>query len=235
MRTPGGQGFARIAALTLAQKVVMAIDTYALLAAMAVFYLPALGKNAAPKVGPEVNRPQRVSRTGRPLAIMPTVSPCETAGREKITIVCEYTATPHPASDDIVTTRIVLNRIMVSFEPTEESHMRVDMTFTNGGTTRISHMYTSYLVIDNDAGQNHVRRVLQQVDFRKIASGERVTFSDRLLIGSFRPGHYTISLWIPNPDASLKFSAAHNFLLSSVGVADPKTGLNKLASFTVMP
>lgn len=113
--------------------------------------------------------------------------------------------------------------------------MHVDLTFTNEGTTRISDALSAYLVIDDDAGQNRVRRVLQQVDFRKIAPRQRLAFSEWLLIGSFRPGHYTIYLWIPDPDPSLEFNAAHNFLLSSVGVADQQTGLNTLASFTVMP
>jgi len=204
----------------------LTMGTCTLLAA-AISTLPVLG--ASRKTGPEV------SRSGRSLYLMPTASRCETLGRDKITIRCEYTATPRSASEDVKTTRIVLNSILISFEAIEESHMHVDLTFTNGGTTQISDAHTPYLVIDDEAGQNHVRRILQQVDFRKIAPGQRLTFSEWLFIGSFRPGHYTIYLWIPDPDPSLKFSTAHNFLLSSVGVPDPQTGMNTLASFTVMP
>jgi hypothetical protein len=206
----------------------------ALLVALAISTLPAFG-NPLPKTGPEMSRLPKALHRGRSFAFMPAPSRCEAAGRQEITIMCDYAAAPRAPSDDGKTTRIVLNRILISFEPTDESHMRVNLTFTNGGTTRISRAHTAYLVIDDDAGVNHVRRVLQQVDFRKIAPGQRLAFSEWLLISSFRPGHYTIYLWIPDPDPSLKFIAAHNLLLSSVGVADPQTGLNTLASFTVMP
>ena len=211
----------------------LAMGTCALLAALAIYALPALC-DPSPKTSLKINRQWNCPRNGRSLAFVPTESRCDNVGREEITIMCEYTATPH-ASSDVKMTRIVLNRIMISFEPTEESHMHVDLTFTNGGTTRISDVRTPYLVIDDDAGQNHARRVLQQVDFRKIAPGQRLTFSDWLLVGGFRPGHYTIYLWIPDPDPSLKYSASHNFLLASIGVADPQTKLNILASFTVTP
>jgi hypothetical protein len=206
----------------------------AFLVALAISTSPAFG-NPFPKTGPEIDRPQKVVHPGRSFPFMSAPSRCETAGRQQITIMCDYAATPRAPSDDGKTTRIVLNRILISFEPTDESHMHVNLTFTNGGTTRISRAHTAYLVIDDDAGQNHVRRVLQQVDFRKIAPRQRLAFSEWLLISSFRPGHYTIYLWIPDPDPSLKFISSRNFLLSSVGVADPQTGLNALASFTVMP
>jgi hypothetical protein len=124
---------------------------------------------------------------------------------------------------------------VITFEPTEESHMVVEMTFTNEGTTRIAEALTSYLTIDDDAGQNHVRRALPRVDFRELAPGQQLTFSVRLLVGSFRPSHYTVYLWIPSADPNLKFDSAHNLLLSSSGVGNPVTGLNTLARFTVLP
>jgi len=70
---------------------------------------------------------------------------------------------------------------------------------------------------------------------RKIAPGEQLKFSDRLLAPALRPGHYTIQLWIPNPDPSLQFDPLHNFLLSNAGMANPATGLNKLAVLAVVP
>ena len=212
----------------------LAVGSCALLAALATSTLPAFC-NPPVKTGPGINRVRNVPRNWRSLAFVPTGSQCDTVGREEITIMCEYAATRHASAEDVKTSPIVLNRIMISFEPTEESRMHVNLTFTNRGSKRISDAYTPYLVIDDDAGQNHVRRVLQQVDFRKIAPGQRFSFSDWLLIASFRPGHYTIYLWIPDPDPSLKYSASHNFLLASIGVADPQTGLNILASFTVTP
>ncbi len=218
----------------ISSHVVVVINTGALLAALAISTWSAL-PNPLRERAPGIKSPQKISGLSRSLIFMPTASQCETSGRKEIKIMCEYAATPNGTSEDGTPTRIVLNRILISFEPTDESHMRVDLTFTNGGTTRISDAHTPYLVIDDEAGLNHVRRVLQQVDFRKIAPGQQLTFSNHLLIGSFRPGHYTIYLWIPDPDPSLKFSSAHNFLLSSVGVANPHTGLNTLAGFTVTP
>lgn len=112
--------------------------------------------------------------------------------------------------------------------------MVVELTFTNEGTVRISDALTCYLAINDDAGQNYMRRILPRVDFHKLAPGQRLTFSDRLIVGSFRPGHYTIYLWIPNTDPTLRFNPARNFLLSSAGVADTVTGLNTVATFRVV-
>jgi hypothetical protein len=212
----------------------LATDACVLLAVLAISILPAREENQAHRTNFEINKPQRISRTSGSTVLMPTASPCETTAKKEITITCEYTATPRSASKDINAPRIVLNRIVLSFEPKEESHMLVELTFANGGTTPFLDFRTSYLSIDNDAGQNYLRRVLPQVDFRKLAPGQRLTFLDRLLVGAFPPGHYSIYLWIPNPDPALKFDPARNFLLSSVGVADPATGLNKLATFTVV-
>jgi len=50
---------------------------------------------------------------------------------------------------------------------------------------------------------------------------------------AFRRGTYTIHLWIPSSEPSLKFNPAHNLLLNNIGVADSVTGLNTLATFTV--
>lgn len=111
--------------------------------------------------------------------------------------------------------------------------MLVELNFTNDSTEQISDRRTLYLSIDDNHGLNSVRRPLPNFDFSKLKPGDPQTFSTHLLIGAFRPGLYTISLWIPDTNPSLKFSPAHNFLLSNVGVADPVTGLNSLAHFTV--
>jgi len=60
-----------------------------------------------------------------------------------------------------------------------------------------------------------------------------MTFSDRFLMAVLQPGRYTVHLWIPHFGPALEFDPAQNFLLSSRGVADPKTGLNRLATFAV--
>ena len=60
-----------------------------------------------------------------------------------------------------------------------------------------------------------------------------MTFSEQLRVSAFPPGHYPIALWIPSSEPALKFNPARNFLISSAGVPDPRTGLNILANFTV--
>jgi hypothetical protein len=111
--------------------------------------------------------------------------------------------------------------------------MLVELMFTNEGTLPIMEGRPVYLAIDDDTGHNYLRRLLPHVDFSELAPGEPLTFSDHLLVGAFRPGHYTIELWIPDPDPSLKFKSVHNFLVSSEGVGNPTTRLNILAEFTV--
>ncbi len=112
--------------------------------------------------------------------------------------------------------------------------MRVELTFTNGGKNAISEERSVYLAIDDDAGLNHLRRKLPSVDFRRLTPGQQLTFSETLLAPAFQAGHYTIQLWIPSADPSLEFDARHNFLLSNPGVADQKSGLNQLATFTAV-
>lgn len=113
--------------------------------------------------------------------------------------------------------------------------MQIELTFTNRGTDRISDARDVYVEIDDDAGHNYLRRLLPAVDFRKLVPGQPLKLSMRILSGAFRPSHYTIYLWIPSADPSLKFKPEHNFLLSGAGVADFLTGLNKIAEFAVAP
>jgi hypothetical protein len=122
---------------------------------------------------------------------------------------------------------------VISFRPDDSSNMLAKLTFTNTGTAPISDTRTVYLTIDDDAGNNNVRRILPSVDFRKLFPGKAVTFSEQLRIAAFPPGHYTIALWIPSSEPALKFNPAHNLLISSAGVADSQKGLNILAKFTV--
>jgi hypothetical protein len=158
---------------------------------------------------------------------------CKAAGEAEISISCKYKAAPRAASQHGDEPRMVLLRATLSFGTVHESFLLINLTLENQGLNRISETRQVYLAIDDDAGHNHVRRVLPHVDFSKLAPGQRLTFSDRFLIGGFPAGHYTVQLWIPDPDPSLKFDPAHNFLLSSAGVADPTTGLNTLAEFIV--
>ncbi len=152
-----------------------------------------------------------------------------------MTITCVYLAAARYDSNKQDLPRIVLNRAVLSFNPHIEGHMLVELTFTNDSTRQISEHRTIYLAVDGEDGRNYVRRPLPSADFSILRPGEPHTSSDELRIGAFQAGRYAIHLWIPDPDPSLKFNAAHNLLLSNVGVGDPATGLNTLAQFTVGP
>lgn len=158
---------------------------------------------------------------------------CETRGEEHITITCNYRAVPRSSSDRQGASDIALSRAVISFRPDDSSNMVAKLTFTNTGTAPISGMRTVYLTIDDDAGNNNVRRILPTVDFRKLSPGKPVTFSEQLRIAAFPPGRYAIALWIPSSAPALKFNPSHNLLISSAGVADSQKGLNILAKFTV--
>jgi hypothetical protein len=160
-----------------------------------------------------------------------TAPRCEIAGKNEITIVCEYSAISSHAAIPSGEPKIVLNRAFLSFKTNTESQMRVELTFTNAEATQVSSARSVYLAIDDDSGQNYVRRVLPHIDLRKLTQDQPSAFSERLLTAAFQPGHYIIKLWIPDP--SEMFNPVHNWLLSSNGVPDRATGLNIVAKFTV--
>ncbi len=146
-----------------------------------------------------------------------------------LTITCAYTA----ASDRSAAPRIVLDRAVISFVPAKESRMSVELTFTNESGNKIADQRMVYLAIDDERGENYMRRSLPHVDFTKLEPGRLTKFQEVLLAPAFSPGRYIVSIWIPSTDPSLKFDPAYNFLLSSNGVPDPTTGLNQIAKFTV--
>lgn len=167
---------------------------------------------------------------GRPLF----ATGCSPVGKQQITFQCIYVAAPRSPSEASTGARIVLNRALLSFDPSDESHLTISLTFTNAGRIRVSDRPKVYLAIDDDAGANYLRRELPSVDLNQIAPGERITFSERLLSPAFRPGHYRISVWVPSTQPELKFDSTHNFLFSSVGITDLSAGLNTLGTFTVL-
>lgn len=154
-----------------------------------------------------------------------------TQEKERITITCDYARTTVSASQAVPP--IAVNHAFFSFGTKEDNYMEVEFAFTNLTGSGISDKRDVYLEIDDAAGGNYIRRPLPVVDFRKLVPGQPLKFSARLLVGAFMANHYYIYLWIPSSDPSLKFKPANNFLLSSFGVADPVTGLNKIAEFTV--
>lgn len=158
---------------------------------------------------------------------------CETKGEEHITITCNYRAISRSVSNRQGESEIALDRAVISFRPDDSSNMLAKLTLTNRGTAPMLDTRTVYLTIDDDAGNNYVRRTLPTVDLRKLSPGKEVTFSEQLRVAAFPPGGYTIALWIPSSEPALKFNPAHNLLISSAGVADSQKGLNILAKFTV--
>jgi hypothetical protein len=113
--------------------------------------------------------------------------------------------------------------------------MRVGLTFTNGTSHKIAERRTVYISIDDQKGQNQMRRPLPRVDFATLEPGRSTKFEETLLAPAFSAGTYIVSIWIPSTNPSLKFNPAHNFLLSSKGVPDWAAGVNRIAEFTVTP
>jgi hypothetical protein len=159
---------------------------------------------------------------------------CEIVGTSELTITCIFAAAESSGADSRTIPRVILNRAEISFKTSNESHMRVELSFTNDSGSEITQQRTIYLAIDDEKGENHMRRPLPHVDFTKLGPGVLTQFQETLLAPAFGSGRYVVSLWIPSSDSSLKFLPAHNFLLSSAGVPDPATGLNQLAQFTVI-
>ena len=158
---------------------------------------------------------------------------CEAIGTSELTMTCAYTAGSSVDADRRTTPRIILNSAVISFIPSDESHMRVELAFTNDSGSKIVDQRTVYLAIDDEKGENHMRRSLPHVDFTKLEPGKLTKFQETLLAPAFSPGPYIVSIWIPSTDLSLKFDPTYNLLLSSKGVPNPATGLNLIAEFTV--
>jgi hypothetical protein len=160
---------------------------------------------------------------------------CEIVETSALTITCAYAAASTVGADGRAVPRIILNRTVISFVPSDESQMRVELSFTNGSGNKIADQRTVYLAIDDERGENHMRRPLPHVDFTQLEPGKLTKFLETLVAPAFTPGQYTVSIWIPSTDSNSKFDPTHNFLLSSAGVSVPATGLNTLAKFTVHP
>jgi hypothetical protein len=177
---------------------------------------------------------QEAAKTSAPArAQASTNSACESTGKTEIKIDCEY-----PVSNDKTTgrqdqPRIVLNHAVIKFAPKHESHMMIDLTFTNESGVAFAGSRTVYIAFDDETGQNHIRRPLPHVDFQRLVSREPTTFSDHFLAPALQPGRYFVRLWIPDPSPALKFNAAHNFLLSNAGMAEVSSGLDQIATIFV--
>ncbi len=177
-------------------------------------------------------RPHATLPAGQSSSAPPTDAyPCHAEGKIEISIDCKYS---DAAKADIAAPSVMLNQAKLWFRAKDDSKMRVELTFTNTGKQAISDARTVYIAIDEESGENHLRRVLPTVDFRKLAPGGQVTFSETLRAPAFQAGQYKINLWIPSTDPALKFDPTHNFLLANHNVPDAKSGLNTIATFTVL-
>jgi hypothetical protein len=174
---------------------------------------------------PDSTDPQHTQTTAQPR--------CQIAGEREITITCDYTSLPMkstPAPDE---SQIALNRAELSFKTKDDNWMRIVLRFTKLDGVPISEPRPVYIAVDDDAGHNFIRRPLPGVNFASLTQGQPAEFLERLRMPALRPGHYQIKLWIPSAEPALKFNAAHNFLLSSVGVGDEASKLNAIAAFSV--
>jgi hypothetical protein len=157
---------------------------------------------------------------------------CQTTVAKDLSLDCLYGAgttsrdgSPH----------LWLKHASISFEVKGESYMSVSLQIKNEDTERFAERRTVFIEIDDTKGVNYLRRALRHADLGLLEPGETRVFFERLLVGAFRPGEYIISLWIPSPEPGETYNSRRNFLLRGENVADPDTGLNKLAQFTVLP
>jgi len=209
------------------------MNGFALLALEAASLSSLFGQHGVQFAPHKVSQELTTSRATAPAADSVAAPHCEVLGTQEIRITCTYTPTPHSSPRGKDQRRIVLNRALLSFGTEHESFMVVKLTLTNEGTKVISEPHAVYLAVDDETGQNMVRRILPKVDISKLFPGLRVTFSEQFLVGGFRSGRYSIYLSIPNLDPLLKSDPTHNLLLSSMGVSDPSTGRITLAHFNV--
>jgi hypothetical protein len=206
----------------------------ALILPLAILVSPALGQDRTRQAFLETGKMQSVPGVALNSRTESSPAPhCDITGTKAIRITCHYTLSPATYPGNNREPRIVLNDATLSFKTRDDNYMHVVLTFTNDGKNAVADLHPVYLAIDDEAGNNYVRRLLPHVDFRSLLPGVPQTFSERLLAPALGPRNYIARLWIPNPDPSLKTDPAHNFLLSSAGVPDSESGLNLVAKFSV--
>jgi hypothetical protein len=158
---------------------------------------------------------------------------CTIAGKRAISIACDYT--PMPAGPGAASggPRIALNHAELAFKTKGDNWIQLALTFTRLGDAPLAENRQVYIAVDDESGHNFIRRPLPAVHLAGLAQGQPTRFQQWLLFPALQPGHYRIELWIPSNDSALKFKAGHNLLVDSIGVADPESGLNTIAAFTV--
>lgn len=183
---------------------------------------------------PGVQQAQKASPS--PVHAAATVSSqprCVTSGARTISISCDYTPMAPDSGQIAGQPQIALNHAELAFNTKDDNWMRLVLRFTKLDNQPFAESRMVYIAIDDDRGNNFVRRPLPAVNLAGLAPGQSIQFEQRLLFPAFQPGHYQVKLWIPSNDPALKFKAAHNWLVSSYGVPDSQSGLNTIASFSV--
>jgi hypothetical protein len=183
---------------------------------------------------PGSNRAQETPNPRGSHAMQQETQPrCQIAGAREIAIACVYTSLPaYPAHAG--KPQIALNHAEFSFKTVDENWMRLKLAFIKLASAGINENRQVYIEVDDDSGHNFIRRPLPSVNLTGLSPGHLTEFNERILVPALRPGRYQIKLWIPSTDPALEFNAAHNLLVRSVGVADGKSGLNSIASFSVV-
>lgn len=164
---------------------------------------------------------------------METQPRCQITGTREIAITCDYIPMPMNSAQTAGKPQIALNRAELSFKTKDDNWMRLELRFTKLDSTPISEARSVFIAIDDDAGHNFIRRPLPNVNLAALSPGHSAEFHERILVPALRPGHYQIKLWIPSIDPEFKFNSTHNLLIGSFGVADEKSGLNRIAAFSV--
>ena len=141
---------------------------------------------------------------------------------------------PLNAARSLLQPQIALNRAELSFKTTDSNWMHLELRFTKLDKSPISEARSVYIAFDDDSGHNFIRRPLPSVNLGALEPGKSADFQERLLVPALRAGHYQIKLWIPSVDPAFKFNSTHNLLVSSFGVADESSGLNRIAAFSVV-
>ena len=165
----------------------------------------------------------------RPVQECGQLSTCQATGKAAVKVNCaDASPSAIRGSEERKAPQILLSHAVITFQPVHESHMQIELTFTNKGKVPVTERQTVYIEFDDAVGQNHIRRPLPHVDLQKLAPGATTTFTDQFLAPWLRPGRYFVWLWIPSVDVVHKFDVQYNLLLGNSGMADSTNGLNRI-------
>ena len=173
-----------------------------------------------------------VARTNLRSALQqtPGAPQCDVKGDTEISITCDYSPAPNGAAQ-IAGPPIAVNHASFIFDTDQDSRMKIGLTITNRGPDAIAEARIVYVAIDGADGNNYLRRPLPHVDLSKIAPEQTIAYSETLLSPAFPRGTYTIHLWIPSSESSLKFDPAHNLLFNNIRCRRFGDGIEHLGDF----